>query len=98
MCDCGYDVISTVILTFIGLTVGAICSSINYPAVVYPVCVTDGVTIKTFSNPCWIHIYNCMNPAKCKLSKAEKFSRFTCGQTDMTKLTGAFLQLRCKSA
>jgi len=57
----------------IALTAAEECSLICYMQY-EPLCATYGDTIRTFSNPCELDVYNCLNPQTRKLSTLSQIS------------------------
>jgi hypothetical protein len=43
----------------------------NCPQVFAPVCASDGVIFRTFSNSCFLSVYNCQNPQRRKSSQVQ---------------------------
>ncbi|PNF39363.1 hypothetical protein B7P43_G18155, partial [Cryptotermes secundus] len=65
-----------VIMVFTGLAAAAECPTIC-PTIYDPVCASDGVTTRTFSNACVLNVYNCQNPQDSKLSECMFYSDTT---------------------
>ncbi|PNF26773.1 hypothetical protein B7P43_G18162, partial [Cryptotermes secundus] len=55
-----------VIMVFTGLAAAAECPT-KCTKIYDPVCASDGVTTRTFSNACVLNVYNCQNPQHSKL-------------------------------
>jgi hypothetical protein len=66
----------TAIMVFAGLAAAEECPTIC-PLIYDPVCASDGVTTRTFSNACSLNVYNCQNPQNRKLLQLKFYSNTT---------------------
>jgi hypothetical protein len=60
-------------MVIIALTAAEECSPIC-PLIISPICASDGVITRTFSNACEMNLYNCLNPGRRKLSTLSQTS------------------------
>jgi hypothetical protein len=63
-------------MVFTGLATAEECPA-GCPRIYDPVCASDGVEYRTFSNACVLNAYNCENPKHSKLSERMFYSSIT---------------------